>query len=99
MGILVERSWLWRRWAIFSSLAVCDVVILYISVFGGDTRVNESIVNGAFLTIAALANGYIFGGALDDRNKDKAAVATKAVDQSQPVTTSVNIGVDSENKG
>lgn len=91
MGILIERSWLWRRWAIFSSLAVCDAVILYISVFGSDTRVNESLVNGAFLTIAALANGYIFGGALDDRNKDKAAVATQAVSTGDSTTTEVKV--------
>lgn len=91
MAKFIERSWIWRRWGVFSSLIVCDFAVVYLTVFGGDTRLNESIVNGAFLTMAALVNGYIFGGAWDDRNKDKAATANQAVDQSEPVTTQVKV--------
>ncbi len=91
MGRLIERSWFWRRLGVFSSLAICDFCVLYLTIFGGDTRLNESIVNGAYLTMAALVNGYIFGGLLDDRNKDKASIATQAVDQSEPTTTTVKV--------
>ncbi|MDO9417050.1 hypothetical protein [Pararhizobium sp.] len=88
---MVERSWLWRRWAVFSSLAVCDLVIVYLTVFGADTRLNQDIVNSAFLLIGIIANGYVFGGVLDDRNKDKAAVTTQALDQSGPTTANVSV--------
>ena len=91
MGGFVERSWLWRRWAVFSTLAVCDGVIVYLTIFGPDTRLNQDIANGAFLLLAALANGYLFSGIIDDRNKDKAAAASQAIDQSAPTTTSVTV--------
>lgn len=91
MGSFVERSWLWRRWAVFSTLGVCDAVIIYLTIFGPDTRLNQDIVNGAFLLLAAVANGYLFSGVIDDRNKDKAAAATQAIDQSAPTTTSVTV--------
>lgn len=87
----MERSWLWRRWAVFSSLAVCDAVIVYLTIFGPDTRLNQDIANGTLLLIAAIVNGYVFGGLLDDRFKGKEVVAQQAVDQSQPTSTNVEI--------
>ncbi|WFS01577.1 hypothetical protein [Rhizobium tumorigenes] len=86
MGAFVERSWLWRRWAVFSSLGVCDIAILYLMIFGTDTALQRDIINSAFLLIAAVVNGYVFGGILDDRNKGKEAVASQTVDQGQPST-------------
>ena len=77
---MLERSWLWRRIAVFTSLAVCDVVILYLAVFGADTRLSETLANGALLALAGLVNGYVFGSAWDDRNKDKAAAEFKATE-------------------
>lgn len=71
-GAVMERSWKWRRIAVFTSLAVCDFVIVYIAIFGADTRLSETLVNGAWLAMAGLANGYIFGGAWDDKNRDAA---------------------------
>lgn len=91
MPAFVERSWLWRRWAVFSTLGVCYVVIIYLTLAGDDTRLNQDIVNGAFLLIGIIANGYLFSGVIDDRNKDKAAAATQAIDQSAPTTTSVTV--------
>lgn len=91
MPPFVERSWLWRRWAVFSTLCVCYAVIIYLTLFGPDTRLNQDIVNGAFLLIGIIANGYLFSGVIDDRNKDKAAAATQAIDQSAPTTTSVRV--------
>lgn len=91
---MIDRSWYWRRWAIFSSLAVCDIVILYITVFGSDTRLNQDIANGSLLLIAALVNGYVAGGAWDDKNRGKEAVAGKAVESSDPATTSTKVEVN-----
>lgn len=95
IGGLVERSWLWRRWAVFSSLAVCDVTILYLMVFGTDTRLNEDIANGVILLMGAIVNGYVFGGIWDDRNKGKEAIAHTAVTQSDPGATETNVEVKS----
>lgn len=70
-----DRSWFWRRWSIFSSLGVCFFVLVYLTVRGEDTRLNQDLANGAFLTIAAIVNGYVFGAAWDTKNKDKAVIA------------------------
>lgn len=94
MEWLIERSWLWRRWAVFSSLAVSDIAILYLMVFGADTRLNQDIANGVILLIGAIVNGYVFGGIWDDRNKGKESVAMKAVDQSAPTTTETSVKVE-----
>jgi len=91
MQTFVERSWILRRWAVFSSLAVCDTAIIYLMVFGNDTALSRDIIQIAFLTIMALVNGYVFGGIWDDKNKDKAALAQSAV--SNPDTTT-NVTVE-----
>lgn len=90
---LIERSWLWRRWAVFSSLAVCDVAILYLMVFGTDSRLNEDIANGVILLMGAIVNGYVFGGIWDDKNKGKEVIAHTAVAQSEPSTTETKVDV------
>jgi hypothetical protein len=86
-----ERSWLWRRWAVFSSLAVSDVGILYLMIWGADDRLRQDIANGLILLVGAIVNGYVFGGIWDDRNKGKEAIASKAVDQADPVNADVEI--------
>lgn len=90
---MMERSWFWRRWAVFSSLAVCDLVIIYLTIFGPDTRLNQDIANGALLLVAALVNGYVFGGIYDDKNKDKAKIAQSAVDQATPSTSETSVEI------
>lgn len=90
---MMERSWLWRRWAVFSSLAVCDIVILYLVVLGTDTRLNQDIANGVLLLIAALVNGYVFGGVFDDRFRGKEAIAKQAVEASDPTITETKVEV------
>lgn len=91
LSSFVERSWLWRRWAVFSSLGVCDVILLYLMAFGDDTALNRDLVQGAYALIILIVNGYVFAGILDDRNKGKEAIATKAVEQADPVNTDVEI--------
>ena len=88
---MMERAWFWRRWAVFSSLAICDALLIYLTVFGPDTRLNQDIANGALLLIAAIVNGYVFGGVVDDRFKGKEKLASQAVDQSEPAETNVEI--------
>ncbi len=86
MTQFLERSWLWRRWAVFSSLAVCDLGIIYLMIFGADTRLNQDIANGLILLIGAIVNGYVFGGIWDDKNKGKEVVAQSAVQQNDTTT-------------
>jgi len=94
MQKIMERSWIWRRWAVFSSLAVCDAAIVYLMIFGDDTALSRDIIQSAFLTILALVNGYVFGAVLDDKNKDKAAIAQSAVDAAAPSNSTVTTTVD-----
>lgn len=88
---MMERSWKWRRWAVFSSLGVCDAVILYLTVFGADNRLNGDLVNAAFLLIAAIVNAYVFGSIWDDKIKGKENLASQAVSEGNPTTTNVEI--------
>lgn len=69
---MIERSWKYRRIAVFTSLLVCDFVLVYAAIYGADTRLFETLVNGAWLAMAGLVNGYILGATWDDRNKDAA---------------------------
>lgn len=91
MERFIERSWLWRRWAVFSSLAICDAILIYLTIFGVDTALSRDLAQGAYALIILIVNGYVFAGILDDRNKGKEAIATKAVDQSAPTETSVEV--------
>lgn len=91
LDTFIERSWLWRRWAVFSSLIICDVILLYLTVYGSDTALSRDLAQGAYALIILIVNGYVFAGILDDRNKGKEAIAAKAVDQSAPTETSVEV--------
>lgn len=92
-GVNNERSWYWRRWALFSSLAVLDFVILYLTVWGADNRLSQDAMTGAQLAVVAIVNGYVFGGLLDDRYKGKEKIAQAAVENSAPVTTETNVEI------
>lgn len=94
MSFQFERSWLWRRWAVFSSLAVCDIVILYLAMFGEDTALSRDIVQAAFLALLAIVNGYVFLGSWDDKNKDKAKTAQSSIDQATPSTSETTVKVE-----
>lgn len=91
MEKFIERSWLWRRWAVFSSLVVCDAILIYLTIYGVDTALSRDLAQGAYALIILIVNGYVFAGILDDRNKGKEAIASKAVDQSAPTTTDVKV--------
>ena len=84
MNKFVERSWFWRRTAIFSSLGVCFFCIIYLTLFGDDRRLTEDIVNASFLLVAAIVNAYVFGAIWDDKLKGKEALQSLAVEASQP---------------
>jgi len=90
---MFERSWLWRRWAVFSSLIVCDIVILYVAIWGQDNALSRDLVQAGFFAQLALVNGYVFLGSWDDKNKDKAKTAQSSIDQSTPSTAETTVEV------
>lgn len=91
---MIERIWLWRRASVFTSLIVCDVILLYLTVFGEDTRLNQDLANGAMLTIVAIVNGYMGFSILDDKNKGKEKIAQSAVDQATPSTSETTVEIN-----
>lgn len=62
-------SWKNRRRVIFSSLILCAFLVIYVMIFGEDTRVNESIVLGSFALASAIISAYVFGSVWQDNTK------------------------------
>lgn len=67
----VERSWIWRRSMAFIIVIACLGMLFAALMIGGSDLVTQAIVQGAFLTIIAVAGGYLGIAAWDDRNKAK----------------------------
>lgn len=65
----MERSWKFRRFAVFVTIAFCMGVIIAALVIGDDTMLFREIVSGAFLLLGATIGTYVAGAAWDDRNK------------------------------
>jgi len=89
----VERSWKWRRWFIGVQLALINCAIAYILIYGRDDMLHRDLSQGLILLLGTILNVYVLGGVWDDRNKDKAEIAHKAVDQSSPATTETKVDV------
>lgn len=67
----MERSWTWRRSMAFIIVIACLGMLFAALTIGGNDLVTQAIVQGAFLTIIAVAGGYLGIAAWDDRNKAK----------------------------
>lgn len=67
----MERSWVWRRSMAFIIVIACLGMLFAALTIGGNDLVTQAIVQGAFLTIIAVAGGYLGIAAWDDRNKAK----------------------------
>lgn len=62
-----ESSWIFRRVNIFSTQIFCALILAYLTFKGTDTRLNETIANGAYLLWGSIATGYLFGAIMDDK--------------------------------
>ena len=60
--------WHMRRRIIITSLILCAFVIIYITIWGEDTRLNETIILGAFGLTASVIGAYCFSAVWDDNN-------------------------------
>lgn len=56
-----------RRW-IAGVLVFCAVEIAYLTIWGQDTRLHESIATSLIILAGSILSAYIFGAAWDDRN-------------------------------
>lgn len=55
----------------FAVAAFCIWVIAYVVTSGADTRVGETAVLSAFLTLAAIVGSYVFGAVWQDVSMDR----------------------------
>ena len=89
----MERSWFWRRTAFYMILVVSLMLFAWIIIFGADDLLRREGLQTVMIIILGAYGTYMTGAVLDDRYKDKAAVALKAVDQSEPATTETKVEV------
>lgn len=61
-------KWRIRRTIVIMTLVFCATCICYITLFGEDTRVNETILIGCFTLAGATIGSYVFGAVWDDNN-------------------------------
>jgi hypothetical protein len=66
-----KEGWKHRRRFMWVVQAFCMYCIYYVMISGLDTRVNETIVMSAFLTMASILGSYVFGAAWQDINTAK----------------------------
>jgi len=66
-----DRSWKWRRVAIFFTIASCAAVVGYLAVCGEDTRLSDTLAFGSFLLWGSVVGSYVFGAVWDDNMFDK----------------------------
>ena len=63
-----KPSWRVRRAIIIGTLIFCAAEIVYLTVWGQDTNLAETIANGLMLLAASVIGAYVFGAVWDDRN-------------------------------
>lgn len=66
METLPKPSWKNRRRVVLATLTFCAALIVYMAGWGADTRINETIVYGAFGLAFSVIMGYVFGAVLED---------------------------------
>lgn len=65
----MERSWKYRRLMVFSIVGSCLGMLFAALVIGGDDLVVQAVVQGAFMTLIAVAGGYLGIAAWDDKTR------------------------------
>jgi hypothetical protein len=90
---MMERSWFWRRLAFYMILIVSLILFAWIVIFGADDLLRRESLQTVMIIILGAYGTYMTGAVLDDKFRDKATVAMKAVDQSAPATTETSVEV------
>ncbi|BCH20163.1 hypothetical protein [Mesorhizobium sp. L-2-11] len=63
-----KPSWRIRRRIIIATLLFCAGEIIYLTLFGDDTSLAETIANGVLILAGSTIGSYVFGAVWDDRN-------------------------------
>ena len=63
-----KPSWRIRRGIIIATLAFCAAEIAYLTMFGRDTELAETIANGLIILAGSVIASYVFGAVMDDKN-------------------------------
>jgi hypothetical protein len=80
-----------RRRIIVATLVWCAALVTYLAVWGRPTSLSEAISTGLILLMGSVIGSYVFGAVWDDKNARSADVTSQAIDQSEPVTTTVEM--------
>lgn len=61
-----EPGWKHRRRIIYGTLLFCAFCVLYIVIWGSDTRINETIITSSFMLGGTVIGMYVFGATYQD---------------------------------
>jgi len=62
----VRGTWRVRRRIIHATLLFCAGQIAYLTFWGADTRLNETLAVGAYALVGSVIGAYVFGAAWED---------------------------------
>ena len=61
-----QGTWRVRRRIIHGTLIFCAGQIAYLTFWGADTRLNETLAVGAYALVGSVIGAYVFGAAWED---------------------------------
>ena len=62
-----QYPWTYRRAIVIATLLVCGAGLAWLTLKGGDSRLNETLAMGYFALAAAVIGSYVFGAVWHDR--------------------------------
>lgn len=65
---LPRPSWRMRRRIILGTLLFCAGEVVYLTGWGRDTGVHETLANGVLILAGSVIGAYVFGAVWDDAN-------------------------------
>lgn len=65
-GRNLRGTWRVRRRIIHATLLFCAGQIAYLTFWGADTRLNETLAIGAYALVGSVIGAYVFGAAWED---------------------------------
>jgi len=66
-----KPKWENRQKVIFGSLIFCACIIVFLLIWGNDSRLHETIATWAFILSGMVIGSYVFGAAWEDVTKLK----------------------------
>lgn len=62
-----KYPWTYRRAIVIATLVLCGAGLAYLTLKGGDTRLNETLAFGYFALAGSVIGTYVFGAVWHDR--------------------------------